>query len=268
MSGLQASLRRAAGRVWRDMADAERLGLFLNEETITESALLFLARRNTGNGLFVRPYSKREEKLVGADWEWWYVDRNRSVTMRVQAKRLYPTSEYCGLRVKGQQIDTFINMVGTSHPVYVFYNDKQHGGQVVSGNGAAAACCDPSQSRNDWGCTIAHAAQVKCVSSNRMADLLSVSMPWHCLLCPNRARRKRLPYIVATNLNSIFHETDRFVEPTEPAKWVKRLMELAARSTRRLAESDMRSNDPELDAYLTKRNLAGVVVFHGDLEQE
>ena len=57
------------------------------EETITETNLLEITRRHP---LLTRlqMFSKHQEALNGADWEWHIVGRRRTLKMRVQAKRL------------------------------------------------------------------------------------------------------------------------------------------------------------------------------------
>jgi hypothetical protein len=196
LSALQTSLRRAAGRVWRDMSDADACGLFLNEESITESVLLFLSRRHQTRELFIRPYNKPKEKGTGTDWEWCFAWRNRSITMRVQAKRLCKPQHgvraspaYNALAAKSQ-INTLIQMAGKSHPLYVFYNDAQHGGHVLSNRPLRSTCCSSFRGLSVWGCMIARAQDVRSTGSRKMKDLLPPSNPWHCLLCPQINRRQ------------------------------------------------------------------------------
>ena len=164
-------------------------------------------------------------------------------------------------------------MAGTSHPVYVFYNDALNGSQVVPVSPMRATRCCSFHRLSYWGCAIALVRDVKRIGSNRMAKLLPVCIPWHCLLCPNMGSwappGSFLPDIVAANLNSMRGRTrgegGPHVDPTEPPTWAIRLMGLTGRA---VDARDLPQEDPELDAYLSERNLRGVVVFHDDREQE
>lgn len=71
LNSLRYAMRREAGRVWHQKEKAEHLGLFMNEETITETLLLRLAVEFRAGGLVVRPFTKAEETKNGADWEFW-----------------------------------------------------------------------------------------------------------------------------------------------------------------------------------------------------
>ena len=102
-SPLQESLRREAGKVWREKANPQRLGLQLNEETITETALFRFASSHPHGGLSIRAFNKGEEKRIGADWEWWFVRGNNGVGLRVQAKRLFLDGTYKSLKLRGSQ---------------------------------------------------------------------------------------------------------------------------------------------------------------------
>lgn len=88
-SALRESLRCEAGTVWREKAQAQKLGLQLNEETITETVLFRLASKHQGGGLIVRAFNKPEETKNGADLEWWFVQGDKGIGLRVQAKRLF-----------------------------------------------------------------------------------------------------------------------------------------------------------------------------------
>ena len=57
------------------------------EETITESNLLELKRRHS-DVIHLRTFSKHQESINGADWEWYIIGKVRSLVMRVQAKRV------------------------------------------------------------------------------------------------------------------------------------------------------------------------------------
>ena len=73
-------MRMLAGWVWKQQEDAFRFNLVLQEETITETLLLLLARELTPLGIQVRIFNRTEEGGLrrsghviheghGADWE-------------------------------------------------------------------------------------------------------------------------------------------------------------------------------------------------------
>ena len=57
------------------------------EETITESNLLELHRRHC-DAIKLRTFTKYRESKLGADWQWYIVGHERTLAMRVQAKRI------------------------------------------------------------------------------------------------------------------------------------------------------------------------------------
>jgi hypothetical protein len=73
-----------------------------------------------------------------------------------------------------------------------------------------------------------------------------------------------LPDIVAANLNLAVRDIDvPSVGVTEPPWWAEHLIGLADRPMGEAGQEDR-----ELDAYLSARSLAGVVLIHSELERE
>jgi hypothetical protein len=264
------------------MAAAARLGLFMNEETITEGILLFLARGHKHQGLNIKVYTKREERRVGADWAWCFMHGSRAVAMRVQAKRLYSGAHYDALKPTGGQINRLINQSGIHHPYYVFYNDGLHGSRCLRGGAIGQFHYGSFPGDDHWGCMIAHAQDVKRVGSNAMVDLLPVSMPWHCMLCPHRVSSwvvasgvngPSLPDVVAANLSAAkYTATDgddrSSIQPSEPPEWVRLVQRLSERSASRVEDGEGADIDPAIEAYLEEHDLSGLAIFSGHLEQE
>ena len=65
----------------------EGVGVSYGEETITETNLLEIRRRHP-TLVRLHTFSKHVEAQNGADWEWHIVGRKRTLSMRVQAKRV------------------------------------------------------------------------------------------------------------------------------------------------------------------------------------
>lgn|GEM_PF-1409784 len=86
---MRAALVEQEQRVARDLWDAERFRLPHQEETVTETLFLGLARDRRMRGLRTVAYSKREEGRNGADWLWIFRGHTGGVfAVLVQAKRL------------------------------------------------------------------------------------------------------------------------------------------------------------------------------------
>jgi hypothetical protein len=123
---LCSSFRELAGKVWRDRQAAETLGVPWNEEAVTEWLLLNLAKRHNGPQFDIRAYTRAEESLNGADWEFRFSDSRVGVTIRIQAKRLYKSGRYESLFKSGasrfDQLCKLQSKAGAAYPLYVFYN--------------------------------------------------------------------------------------------------------------------------------------------------
>ena len=70
-----------------DFAHRPGVRVSYGEETITETNLLEITPRHPQRTR-LQMFSKHQETLNGADWEWHIVGRRRTLKMRVQAKRL------------------------------------------------------------------------------------------------------------------------------------------------------------------------------------
>ncbi len=127
MPELCQSFRWEAGRVWNDMEHAKRLGLSFSEETITETCLLNIAKRQRHSSIAIIPATKPQEAKHGADWEWWFTKAGVGVGYRVQAKRLYPSGRYQELFKSGDKFEQLDKLVSRGaaddlDPLYCFYN--------------------------------------------------------------------------------------------------------------------------------------------------
>ena len=149
------------------------------EETITETILLEIRRRHPERTV-LQMFSKHQEAMNGADWEWHIVGQRRTLKMRVQAKRVQCNHV---LKIKhtvglsgNQQREILINRAQADglKPVYCIY------------------CTEPQRSK--WkqrlepsaaysyqtGCLLADAHDVP-LHTNRLSDIEHNSIPWHFL---------------------------------------------------------------------------------------
>jgi hypothetical protein len=192
-------MRREAGRIWRDKARAEELNLFMNEETITETLLLNLAKRFQGNTVRVRPFTKAEETKNGADWEFWFVQGQRCIGLRVQAKRLFPSAKYDSLDPSGPQTDKLMSQSKDCFPVFVLCNDRKFYRCTIP-----KCRCNNHRGDSYLGCTTASAYTVANWNNTDAAKLAPYTIPWHCLLCPKRSSHgASLPEVALSCLNAL-----------------------------------------------------------------
>ncbi len=129
---------RASWWTWHFMKRGYNLGLLPGEETITDNLLIYLAHRHQKQ-LRIYRLNKSEESKYGADWEWWFHTPQTGawLGMRVQAKKLNPSTLRYESLGKAEQVDNLINQVDEPLdtfirdvpeqkefmvPVYVFYN--------------------------------------------------------------------------------------------------------------------------------------------------
>lgn len=265
MMSLRDAMRREAGRIWRDKARAERLGLFLNEETITETLLLHLATEFQGNGFWVRPFTKARETRNGADWEFWFVQGHKSVGLRVQAKRLFPSGKYQSLIPGGQQADKLIRKSGNCYPVFAFYNDSR-----AYFTSLPDCLCGDYYAPSYRGCTLAPADVVRSCASHDANILANQTIPLHCLLCEFSSNKGvSLPQRIAGLLNERFplsrivgDGSQRYDVVETPEEFRVDIGQMNRMRPIRSLDSDHVFEEPYwLEGYLKARTLAGVALF-------
>lgn len=179
------NFRKEAGRVWTQMNDAQKLGMSLSEETITETSLYNIAKRHHSKDVVIVPATKPQEAKHGADWEWWFIRNGKGIGFRVQAKRLFPNGRYQSLfkpKNPFAQLDKLV--LEANHegliPLYCFYNfDAPKGGF----SGHSNNCKHDYRGPSFWGCTIAKPDDVKALGKDTISDLRKVFEPWHTLVC-------------------------------------------------------------------------------------
>ena len=232
-------LRKQAGWVWSRQGAAAKLGLTIQEETLTEMILLRIATDFSRHGLKVRMFTRAQENRNGADWEWTFTSRRCSIALRVQAKRLYMTGRkrgrYGGWTTSGLQARKLITDAGTDFfPVFVFYNNfATH----VFNCRPPDAFHGPSR----WGCSFANAQDVLKSHSDLPKDLVGCMRPWHQLfdVCKDprviQGNRRRGRGVGAVDGQVAVRQPPMPPAPFEPSD--------------------------EMDAYLEQHGLTGVAHF-------
>ena len=181
-----------AGLTWGWLRDSRRLGLGFSEDTVSDLAMLEIARK-VPNEVGVFRVSKLDERLVGFDWLW--VISRPGMTPRfyvVQAKKLKldHTSTYsygrlrykAGSRYQMDALEEFARWIGAI-PLYCFYN------HVDDHTARRHWNCHIQQPPDlpQMGCTIAPLDVVRPVHDRRGPKRFDTihrhpeAVPWRCL---------------------------------------------------------------------------------------
>ncbi|MFI7589551.1 DUF6615 family protein [Spongisporangium articulatum] len=179
-----------AARVYDDLRDSDRCGAGLKEEAITSNFLIGLSRHATP-ALSFRAYSHTEEKLTGADWEWWFGDGPGTpyVGVRVQAKRWRTTVaggydfRYPNDSSRPRQVDTLISAARASTPpraaLYCLYSGPRT-------KSLHSHCCQPVPPPEPaLGISVIPALAARAIADRRSgvsADANDYAVPLHCLV--------------------------------------------------------------------------------------
>ena len=162
-----------------DFAHRPGVRVSYGEETITETNLLEITRRHPLRTR-LHMFSKHQEALNGADWEWHILGRRRTLKMRVQAKRLQSNDV---LRVKHkvassgkQQRQLLIDaaLADRMKPVYCIYCTERQRSiwtQTHAPDGLNSY---------QLGCLLADAAKVP-LSTRSLPKIEHDCFPWHFL---------------------------------------------------------------------------------------
>ncbi len=249
MKPLRDAMRREAGRIWHQMAQAISLGLFLNEETITETILLNLATQFRGGKLAVRPFTKAEETKNGADWEFWFVQGHDCLGLRVQAKRLFRSGCYNSLHPGGKQTSDLISHAGNCLPVFALYNDAHSFASDLPTCG-----CSEYRGPSLLGSLLVPARVVQLIGQNDHRALAPKAIPWHCLICEHSscASGSTLPKLIAANYNRLLDGADTSKYEVEPEDRILDLVNMA---------SEGHSWPQWLETYFERRKLAGLALI-------
>ncbi len=185
-----------ANLTWGWLRDARRLSLGFSEDTISDLAMLEIAR-TVPKEVGVFRVSKRDERLVGFDWLWVIsIPGMPPMLYVVQAKKLKldQTSTYSYGRLRYlagsmYQIDAlegFADRIGAI-PLYCFYNHVDDHTAAQHWNCGIQQPPDPPQ----MGCTVAPLEVVRPVHDGRGPKRFDSvhwhpdAVPWRCLFHPS-----------------------------------------------------------------------------------
>lgn len=270
------SFYESAHWVHERLTTAYELGMPFNEETITESILLYLSERNYGGGFSIKAYTKNEEGSgetpTGADWSFWFADtKGKGIELRIQAKRLYlDKGTYGALDGREQQYKNLISNSGNAIPLYVFYNSADK----IDKYFRDYSCIYDFYPYEFWGCTYASPISIPSKKAPRPSEIKPM-YPWHTLVCgfyPDCNNSHSLPECVASAVEKVYTEANRSSFEEDEVR--KRLYDLEFSADQKAPEwvqlllnqeHGVASDDPsdgstsELEDFLEKNNLKGVV---------
>jgi len=190
MPQITSSLCNAFARLARDtygkLADSRHVGHQMLEETLTDINILELKRHHSDR-IFCQTFSKSQEAINGADWEWWLTDTTRSkwIGFRVQAKVInFRTDTFAHLHYKPKksrsyQTTRLRNAAEADGliPLYCLYSDKPPGSHWSS----------PLFASELYGCSLLRLKDVEQLRRkgklNDYDQVISLSAPWHVLVC-------------------------------------------------------------------------------------
>ena len=254
---------------WRRIAVAHENGFPFSEETITETILLDLKANHPGK-LFIQPFSKRQERWNGADWEWWIGRDGNWIGMRVQAKRIaLPDEEFHELFYKSKtapkrQIEYLIEQARADDlvPIYTLYAHSRHEARLSS----QIRHCNLilPDAFYQFGCLVAHAQDVKNRASLKLSEIADFSFPWHLLVCHCLSSRNGSDG-PADFVGDLFRQSggDERVRPDEQSERFipepRQNLPEHAQFLRFKEASEFR--DEIIDRHMRKWSLGGLAVF-------
>lgn len=161
------------------------------EETITETNLLELRRRHP-DMIRLRTFSRKQEALKGADWEWHIIGRSRKLRMRVQAKRLQKDNKLKiphTVATTGRQQVNLLITDAKAHglkPVYCLYASE-------SQRNIWQKCAPPAGTHEfEYGCLLASAHKVKNKMPKTLSAIEADCVPWHYLVERRRYAEEKI----------------------------------------------------------------------------
>ena len=208
-------MNATARAAWSAVADGDDFGLRLREDTVTEGALLHLARRFPR--LVIQKFNQTEEKSTGGDWEWFVGSRRYGwISFRVQAKRMdglrYRQLSHGGQLPGERQYDTLIRDSSAARvptfPFHVFFNGWSGGWPKdiawnACPNGATFSDC-VHHDMADMGCSLLPATVVRDLHRSsgtkrlHVGTYLPTSVPWSWLFGPPPKRAASSPAAIGS----------------------------------------------------------------------
>nr|WP_138429071.1 DUF6615 family protein [Fodinibius saliphilus] len=188
-----------AFRTWDVLQKGRGVDYQIGEETITDFNVLELKTRHSGK-IFTKTFTKAKEGKTGADWEWWFRDKNGLwLGFRVQAKIIeLESSKFAHLhyytKKKGANGNSFrvyqsdklveraLNNSPKRIPLYCLYAQWPNNSVRINWR-----CGTFGPTPESFGCSILSAFKVinfrNQNETNKLSEIINDLSPWHCLVC-------------------------------------------------------------------------------------
>ena len=225
------------------------------EETITDLNLLEIKRKHPHEVILYK-FTKPQESVTGADWEWWLTGPKKLwLGLRIQAKVLrletgeFPYMYYRAKSSSKDQTDRLIESSVTGSPpripLYCLYANWDV--QAITYLRRHWRCGTFRPSARNFGCSLVSAFLIKHLkgvvkSQPKLHPMLFYMFPWQCLVCCRGYSNKDLPQrayywwqraiipldlgVRASESGEDFLARYRLIHPvSEPPRYVLQLLE-------------------------------------------
>ncbi len=214
------------------------------------------------NEVTTMTFTKRQEGVEGADWEWWFTGPSHKwFGCRVQAKVINVSTEtYDHLHYRnrrGYQAEALIKRcLAHSHrpvPLYVLYTTWRSDSLRLKWR-----CGSFPEARESYGCSVIGAQRVIALralpKATELVTILPYLIPWHCLVCCQGFRGTDLPSRVQSIWMSLLRmevrQADGERESTD-ARFGEELHAEPPRYVRELQSRELRGIDDPALARIT-----------------
>ncbi|HGH1346355.1 TPA: DUF6615 family protein [Acinetobacter baumannii] len=224
---------RNSAWVWNNLRDARKLNIQLGEESVTDF-LIFNLTKSAGKDLKIKSFSRNQEALNGADWEWWFTGPSgKWIGMRVQAKIITLLNDkYLSFKHKnkyGLQINLLekdAKLKGMI-PVYCMYTNWDPKKYKTPQN-----CGKHTSFVRHYGISLLSISNARKVKTNiiHLSNVMDYFIPLHCIFCSSSSKTMDLPDIVLEHaIDSGLIYNDEYINSDallrdEPPYYVKQIL--------------------------------------------
>jgi len=189
MTALCDLARNNAKWVWGKLRESRTYSSRIGEESITDFLILEF-KKHEGPDFFVQSFTRPQEKLTGADWEWWLSGPSgRWIGIRVQAKSISLTGiEYPQLHYKRKdgtfQIDQLVADAAKHKaiPCYCLYSNWDTKRFPTK----AWTCGTYPKNTRLLGAALVATSAIRALhrsNERRLKHVMPHQTPMHCLFC-------------------------------------------------------------------------------------
>ena len=157
----------------------------VGEESITDWLLYHISKQSPN--IYYKLFSKiKEARVTGADFEFWILNKTKSLKTRIQAKRLRKGKDhYASILYSnkhGLQIDKLISnsVANKARPFYAFYNNENEQtkcGRNITNEGVYIVCA------NELNRDIVNKPRKKVYTKDLISKSIALSCWFCCPLC-------------------------------------------------------------------------------------